>query len=98
MLLPLMESLASVALVCGTNFQPYALEAFDNAMCFIQSTTLSLSADGDQIENAEDAEPTICATDLLDGPFEGLASNFAALVTSSTQYGPSKHAAFVGLS
>jgi hypothetical protein len=87
-LLPLMESLASIALVCGTNFQPYALETFDNAMCIIENVTLSLTADGDQIENEEDADPIICAADLLDGLVEGLASNFATLVTSSTRYGP----------
>lgn len=87
-MLPLMESLASIAVVCGTNFQPYALETFDNAMCIIESVTLSLTADGDEIAFEEDADPIICAADLLDGLVEGLGSNFAALVSSSTHYGP----------
>ena len=42
-LLPLMESLASIAIVCGANFQPYALETFNNAMCIIESVMLALT-------------------------------------------------------
>lgn len=86
-LLPLMESLSSIALVCGPNYQPYALETFDDAMCIIESVTLILTATGDQIDNEEDADPIICAADLLDGLVEGLGSNFATLVSSSTRYG-----------
>lgn len=86
-LLPLMESLSSIALICGTNYQPYALETFDDAMCIIESVTLILTATGDQIDNEEDIDPIICAADLLDGLVEGLGSNFASLVSSSTRYG-----------
>jgi hypothetical protein len=56
-LLPLMESLASIAVTCGMNFQPYPLESFDNAMCIIESVTLLLTASGDIIENEEDVDP-----------------------------------------
>ncbi len=86
-LLPLMESLSSIALVCGTNFQPYALETFDDAMCIIESVTLILTASGEQIDNEEDADPIICAADLIDGLVEGMGPNFAALVSSSARYG-----------
>lgn len=84
-LLPLMESLASVALTCGMNFQPYALETFDNAMCTIEQMQLLLVTTDTIAE--EEADPIICAVDLLDGLCEGMGSNFAALVASSSRYG-----------
>lgn len=87
-LLPLMESLASIALTSGMNFQPYALETFNNAMAMIESVTLLLFTSGEKIENDEDADPIVCATDVLDGLAEGLGGNFAALVFSSDRYGP----------
>lgn len=87
-LLPLMESLASIALTSGTNFQPYALDVFNMAMAMIESVTLLLVTSGEQIENDEDADPIVCATDVLDGLVEGLGGNFAALVLSSDRYGP----------
>jgi hypothetical protein len=84
-LLPLMESLASIALTCGMNFQPYALETFENAMCVIEQVQLMLATAETVAE--EEADPIICATDLLDGICEGLGSNFASLVASSNRYG-----------
>jgi transportin-1 len=87
-LLPLMESVASIAMTSGMNFQPFALETFNNAMCMIESVTLLLVTSGDTIENEEDADPIVCATDVLDGLAEGLGGNFAALVFSSDRYGP----------
>lgn len=83
-LLPLMESLASIALACGLNYQPYALETFDNAMGMIEQMQLILATTDTAAE--EDADPMICAIDLLDGLCEGLGVNFVALVSSSTRY------------
>lgn len=92
-LLPLMESMASIALASGMNFQPYALECFDNAMCIIESVTLLLMTTGEyhhsnHNQNEEDVDPIICAADLLDSLVEGLGGNFAALLSSSVRYGP----------
>jgi len=87
-LLPLMESIASIAMTSGMNYQPYALETFNNAMGMIESVTLLLVTAGERIENDEDADPIVCATDALDGLAEGLGGNFAALVFSSDRYGP----------
>lgn len=84
-LLPLMESLASIALTCGTNFQPYALETFENSMCVIEQVQLMFATAETVAE--EDADPIICATDLLDGLCEGLGVNFVSLVASSSRYG-----------
>jgi len=84
-LVPLLECIASIALVCGTNFQPYALETFDNAMGMIETITLYLT--GAEISD-EDADPIICAADVIDGLVEGLGVNFTGLVSSSSQYGP----------
>lgn len=94
LLLPLMEGLASIALTSGINFQPYALRSFDNAMCIIEMTTLSVSTidganEGQQLmDNEEDYDPIICSTDLLDGMVEGLGSSFAEVVKNSHRYGP----------
>lgn len=96
MLLPLMESLASMAVTAGTNFQPYALDCFDHAMGTIESVTLILTAsadsdtDDDEIAmlSEEDVDPIVCATDLLDGLVEGLGGNVVALLSSSTRYSP----------
>lgn len=87
-LLPVMESLASIALVCGSNFQPYALETFENAMCIMESIILMLAASGDNFYNEEDADPIVCAADLIDGLVEGLGPSFATLLSSSQRYGP----------
>jgi transportin-1 len=84
-LLPLMESLASIALVTGMDFQPYALETFENAMCIIEQVQLMLATSETGTE--EETDPIICAIDLLDGLCEGLGGNFASLVASSARYG-----------
>ena len=86
-LLPLMESLASIAMVSGSNYQPYALESFDNAMAIIEAVQLTLIGSGDQV-NEDEADPIVCAVDLLDGLVEGLTDSFPALVRSSHRYGP----------
>lgn len=87
-LLPLMESLASIAMTSGMNYQPYALETFNNSMGMIEAVTVMIAASGENLDNEEDADPIICATDVLDGLVEGLGGNFVALVSSSDQYGP----------
>lgn len=84
--LPLMEGLGSIALTCGMNFQPYALETFEITMCLIEQVQLLLAASGDKVAE-EDADPIICAADLLDGLCEGLGGSFATLVASSERYG-----------
>jgi transportin-1 len=86
-LVPLLECVASIGLVCGMNFQPYALETFDNAMAMIEAVTLHLTASGETIDNDEDADPIICAADVIDGLVEGLGANFPALLASSKRYG-----------
>ncbi|GAX26877.1 hypothetical protein FisN_9Lh166 [Fistulifera solaris] len=91
-LMPLMEGLASIAVTSGLNYQPYALRSFDNAMCIIEMTTLSVSTldganEGQLFDNEVDYDPIVCSTDLLDGMVEGLRSNFADLVKSSHRYG-----------
>jgi len=83
-LLPLMESLASIALACKTNYQPYAMETFENAMGLMEQMQLIL-ATSDEITE-EDVDPIICALDLLDGLCEGFSVNFAALVGSSSRF------------
>ena len=96
-LLPLMEALASVALTCGLSFQPYSLETFDNAMCTIEQMQLLLAASGDSHIAEEDADPIVCATDLLDGLCEGLGANFATLVANSNRYGQHFQSALLSL-
>jgi transportin-1 len=86
-LLPLMESLASVAMTSGMNYQPYSLESFDNAMGIIEAVQLILTASGEKLEHEEEADPIVCATDLLDGLVEGLGESFPSLVSSSRRYG-----------
>ena len=87
--LPLMESLASVALVSGMNFQPYALECFNNSMSMIESTTLALAAASDDtVIREEDVDPVIAAADLIDSLVEGLGVNFSTLLKSSSRFGP----------
>jgi transportin-1 len=86
LLLPLMETLAIVAAACGINYQPYALESFETAMGIIEQVQMMLATTEDPAN--EEADPIICATDLLDGLCEGLGTNFSALVTSSSRYAP----------
>lgn len=87
-LLPLMESLASIAVTSGMNFQPYAMVSFESAMRIIEGATLLLATSGETIENEEDTDPIVCATDLLDGLVEGMGGNFPALISGSHRYGP----------
>jgi transportin-1 len=84
-LLPMMESLAVIASVCGINYQPFALDTFESSMTTIEQIQLVLATTEDLA--TEDADPVICATDILDGLCEGLGPNFAALVHSSSRYG-----------
>jgi transportin-1 len=86
-LLPLMESLASIAVTTGTSFQPFALEAFDNAMAIIEAVQLIMASTGDGFESEEEADPIICALDLLDGLVEGMGANFGMLVNASQRFG-----------
>jgi transportin-1 len=96
-LVPLLECLASITVACGMNYQPYALETFDNAMAMIESVTLHLTACGEMIENDEDADPIVCATDVLDGLVEGLGHSFPALLASSKRYGQVFDNVLIGL-
>lgn len=82
-LLPLMESLASIAVSIGINFQPWVLEVYEGAMGTINTALMTLSA---KIYTDEEADPIVCATDVLDGLVEGLGENFAELLSSSSQY------------
>jgi transportin-1 len=86
-IIPLLECLASICMNCGNNYQPYALETFDNAMAMIESITLDLSTTAESIDNDEDADPIVCAADIVDGLVEGLGSNFSNLLVSSSRYG-----------
>ena len=95
-LLPLMESLASIALVSGMNYQPWALETFDGCMSVVETCNIMLASQGDDYDS-EDADPIVCAVDLLDGLVEGLGPNFAALVPSSRNYGEQFLTVLVGL-
>ena len=83
-LLPLMETLASICVSCGMNYQPYALETFETSMAVIEQVQIILAT----TENPayEESDPIMCATDLLDALCEGLGSNFSSLVLSSTRY------------
>lgn len=84
-LLSLMESLGAIALACGMNFQPFALQTFETCMAIIEQIQLMLATIEDPSE--EDAAPIICATDLMDGLCEGMGQNFSVLVQSSSRYG-----------
>jgi hypothetical protein len=72
-LLPLLECTASIALASGMNFQPYALECFEDAMgVVIEAVTLLLTTSDKTDVNEEEVDSIICATDLLDGLVEGI--------------------------
>eukprot|EP00984_Skeletonema_dohrnii_P034998 scaffold34593_cov122-Skeletonema_dohrnii-CCMP3373.AAC.5 len=88
-LLPLMECLGSITVVCGMNYQPWAVETFEMAMSTIEGSMLIISHYND-ISDVDDelADPMICAIDLIDGLIEGLGSNFATLVAGSARFGP----------
>ena len=86
-LLPLMECLGSSTVVCGMNYQPWALETFEMAMSTIEACTLIISHEED-VGDVDDemADPMICAVDLIDGLVEGLGPNFAGLVSGNTRF------------
>ncbi|KAL7541029.1 hypothetical protein ACHAXR_010576 [Thalassiosira sp. AJA248-18] len=87
-LLPLMECLGSSTVVCGLNYQPWALETFEMAMSTIEACTIIISHEDDLGDIDEDmTDPIICAVDLMDGLVEGLGPNFAALVNGSPRFG-----------
>eukprot|EP00979_Chaetoceros_neogracilis_P011586 scaffold2921_cov237-Chaetoceros_neogracile.AAC.1 len=83
-LLPLMESIGSIAMTIGMSYQPWALETFESAMGTINAAMMILSVNDAYTD--EEADPMVCATDVLDGLVEGLKGNFAELVASSPQY------------
>jgi transportin-1 len=85
-LLPLMESLSSIALAAGGNFTEYALTCFDNSMSMIESVTLLLVGTDGLTE--EEVDPIICAIDLIDALVEGLSNSFVSLLNGSSRYGP----------
>jgi transportin-1 len=87
-LLPLMESLASIAVTTGMNFQPFALESFENAMGMIEAVQLIMASSGERFESEEEADPIVCSLDLLDGLVEGMGENFQTLVSSSRRFSP----------
>ena len=86
-LLPLMESLASICVTCRTNYQPYALETFETTMAVIEQVQMMLATT--ESPAYEEADPIMCATDLLDALCEGMGPNFASLASSSTRYSQS---------
>ena len=83
-----MECLASITVTCGLNFQPWAMEAFENSMSMIEACNLVISHEEELAEDDELADPIICSVDLLDGLVEALGGNFVALVSGSSRYGP----------
>ena len=83
-LLPLMESLACICVTCSMNFQPFALETFETSMAVIEQVQLMLATTDHP--DYGDYDPIICATDLLDALCEGMGTNFASLVLSSSRY------------
>jgi len=88
-LLPLMECLGSSTVVCGLNYQPWALESFEMAMSTIEACTIIIAHEDDLDDIDEDmTDPIVCAVDLIDGLVEGLGPNFAALVNGSARFGP----------
>lgn len=87
-LLPLMECLGRITVVCGMNYQPWAMETFEMALSTIESFMLIISHYNDIAEvDDELADPMICAIDLIDGLIEGLGPNFANLVAGSARFG-----------
>jgi len=82
--LPLMETLACVAVGCGMNYQTFALETFETSMAVIEQVQLMLATTDSP--DYEEADPITCATDILDALCEALGSNFSSLVLSSTRY------------
>jgi len=87
-LLPLMECLSSSTVVCGLNYQPWAIETFEMAMSTIEACTIIISHEDDLGDIDEEmTDPIICVVDLLDGLVEGLGPNFESLVNGSSKFG-----------
>jgi transportin-1 len=88
-LLPLIECLGSSTVVCGLNYQPWALETFEMAMSTIEACMIIISHEDDLGDIDEEmTDPIICSVDLIDGLVEGLGPNFASLVNGSSKFGP----------
>jgi len=83
-LIPLMESLASIAMTLGNAFATWAPGTFEGAMANIEACTLAVQ--GKEIDET-DAAPIVCATDLIDGLVEGLGESFTELVAGNVRYG-----------
>jgi transportin-1 len=97
-LLPLMECLGSITVACGMNFQPWALEAFENSMSMIEACNLVIAHEESLAEDDELADPIICSVDLMDGLVEALGGNFVSLVNGSSKFGQAFANVLVGLS
>ena len=83
-----MECLSSSTVVCGLNYQPWAIETFEMAMSTIEACTIIISHEDDLGDIDEEmTDPIICAVDLLDGLVEGLGPNFESLVNGSAKFG-----------
>jgi len=90
LMLPLMESLSSVAVNVSSAFDPFAVETFDKCMSVIEVTTLRLidHADSQAMSGSELYDPIVCALDLLDSMVEGLGVSIVDVVSRSKRYGP----------
>jgi hypothetical protein len=86
LLLPLLESLAAIAISLRQQFEPFALSSLENALCMIETLRLMMLPEDDYSET--DLDPIVCAIDLLDGLVEAFEDSFASLVQSSGTYGP----------
>ena len=97
-LLPLLECLATITVSCGMNYQPWALETFENSMSMIEACNLVIAQEEELAEDDELADPIVCSIDLMDGLVEALGGNFATLVNGSARFGPTFSNVLVGLS
>lgn len=86
LLLPLLESLAALAISLRQQFEPFALSTLENALCMIESLQLILIPEDECSEG--DLDSIVCAMDMVDALVEAFEANFIALVQSSARYGP----------
>jgi len=84
-ILPLMESLTSIAVIIEMNIQPWALEVFEGAMNTIESCMMLLNITQDKYDE-EDIDLIVCATDLIDGLVKGLHDSFPILLASTKRH------------
>jgi hypothetical protein len=83
-----MECLGSSTVLCGLNYQPWALETFEMPMSTIEACTIIiLHEDNLGNVNKEMMDPIICLVDLINRLVERLGSNFASLVNRSSRFG-----------